>query len=215
MGISHRKGKTAMIVIGLTGGSGVGKGTVCRKFFEYGINSIDTDKTSREVCEKGKPCLSELVSTFGKEILNPDETLNRKALASIAFSDKTKHALLNKITHGHILNEARNWLDGQRNEKRIAAIVDAPLLFESGFHKECDVIIAVTAEKELQIQRILARDNITRDDALLRLSKQGDESFYTSRADYVIVNNGPESQLDRQVENIVKSIKESAKKDNV
>ncbi len=189
-----------MIVIGLTGGSGVGKGCVCQEFSKYNINSIDTDKTAREVCGSGKPCLNELVANFGKTILNPDGTLNRKTLASIAFSDKGKHALLNKITHHYILNEVRSWLDSQRNEKRIAAIVDAPLLFESGFDKECNVIIAVTASRDKRIERLLHRDIIPLEAIELRLSKQWNDDFYTEKSNFVIQNNGSLTDIAEQVE---------------
>ncbi len=195
-----------MIVIGLTGNSGSGKSCVCQNFLKYNINSIDTDKTAREVCNKGKPCLNELVNFFGNTILNPDGTLNRKALAAIAFSDKQKHYALNSITHKYILSEVRLWLDTQKHEKRIAAIVDAPLLFESGFAKECDVIIAVTAKKDIRINRILERDDITVDAAELRLSKQGDDTFYTHKANYVIENNGSLEDLYTQTDKIYKKL---------
>lgn len=188
-----------MIVIGLTGGSGVGKGCVCQEFLKYNINSIDTDKTSRQVCDKGKPCLNELVSQFGNVILNNDGTLNRKQLASIAFSDKDKHAVLNKITHHYILNEVRSWLETQRSAGHIAAIVDAPLLYESGFDKECNLIIAVTSPRESRIQRLLVRDNIPLEAIELRLSKQGNDSFYTDKANFVIHNNGSLDDIAEQV----------------
>lgn len=195
-----------MIVIGLTGGTGSGKGCVCRKFLKYNIEAIDTDQTSRSVCDKGMPCLNELVSHFGPSILNPDGTLNRKALAAIAFSDSEKHAILNKTTHKYILNEVRVWLENQRKQNRVAAIVDAPLLFESGFDKECDVIVAVTAPRSLRLKRILARDGITTEAAELRLSKQGNDSFYTDRAQYTVINNGSLEDLDQQIDRIYQDI---------
>ncbi|MBE6718481.1 MAG: dephospho-CoA kinase [Ruminococcaceae bacterium] len=195
-----------MLVIGLTGGTGSGKGCVCRKFLNYKINSIDTDKTSRKVCDVGTPCLNELVQNFGSTILNPDRTLNRKALAEIAFSDKQKHLTLNQITHKYILNEVRTWLNLEKNNGTKAAIVDAPLLYESGFDKECDVIIAVTAPVETRIKRIIERDNISIDAAKLRLSKQGDDDFYTQKADFVITNNGNLDELDLQIENIYNTL---------
>lgn len=196
-----------MTVIGLTGGSGVGKGFVCQKFLDLGIPAIDTDKTARTVCEPGKPCLNELVSCFGDVILNPDGTLNRRKLAEIAFSDSEKHAVLNKITHFHILNEVRLWLKQQEQNGCTAAIVDAPLLRESGFDKECDVIVAVIAERDIRIKRILARDGLTEEQALLRLSKQHEDVFYTEKADHVIVNNGDAKLLDSQVETVYNAIK--------
>ncbi len=191
-----------MIVIGLTGGSGVGKGCVCQEFLKYNINSIDTDQTARQVCDKGKPCLNDLVSNFGEIILNEDGTLNRKQLASIAFADKDKHAILNKITHYYILNEVRAWLDTQRAQEHIAAIVDAPLLFESSFDKECDVIIAVTAPREKRIERLLVRDNIPLEAIELRLSKQWNDDFYTQKANFVIRNEGSIDDISKQVKTI-------------
>ena len=196
-----------MTVIGLTGGSGVGKGYVCQKFLNLGIPSIDTDKTARTVCEPGKPCLNELVSYFGNVILAPDGTLDRRKLAEIAFSDSEKHSVLNKITHFHILNEVRLWLKLQSEKGCIAAIVDAPLLRESGFDKECDVIVAVIANRDIRIKRILMRDGITEDQALLRLSKQHEDHFYTEKADHVIVNNGEPTLLDSQVKEVYNAIK--------
>ena len=195
-----------MLVIGITGGTGSGKGFVCRLFEKLGINSIDTDQTSRQVCGAGMPCLIELAQTFGNDILNPDGSLNRKKLASIAFSDKQKHLILNKITHFHILNEVRNQLNIERENGKAAAIVDAPLLYESGFDKECDVIIAVTADESIRIKRIIERDNISIDEIKQRLSKQGDDSFYTQKANYVITNNGSADDLQKQVEAVYNSI---------
>ena len=201
-----------MIVIGLTGSTGAGKGCVCRAFLNYNINSIDTDQTARSVCNIGKPCLYELTEAFGNQILNPDNSLNRKALANIAFSDTEKHLTLNKITHKHILNEVRIWLDQQKLNGKEAAIVDAPLLYESGFDKECDVIIAVTADKDTRIKRIINRDHITLDEANLRISKQHDDLFYTKNADHVIVNNGSIDEVNIQVEKIYTSLFRKASK---
>jgi len=193
-----------LLVIGLTGGTGSGKGCVGRIFSSYGIDAIDTDDVSRNVCRKGSRCLAELSEYFGSIILNSDGTLNRKLLASIAFSDKEKHSMLNMITHKYILGEVREWLSIQKAAGKAAAIVDAPLLFESGFDKECDIIISVTAPAEIRIERIMNRDGIDIEAAKLRLSKQGNDTFYTSRSDYVIINAGDLDQLRSRTEEIVK-----------
>ncbi len=191
-----------MLIIGLTGGTGSGKGRVCQLFSKLGINSIDTDKVAREVCNIGKPCLDELVNVFGSQILNNDKSLNRKKLASIVFSDKEKLQILNSITHRYILGEARIWLNEQKQTEQIAAIVDAPLLFESGFDKECDVIISVIADKSLRTQRLIERDNITTEEITKRINNQHDDKFYTDNADYVIVNNGSLSDLEISVKQV-------------
>ena len=195
-----------MTVIGLTGGTGAGKGCVCSIFSKYGIDSIDTDKTSREVCCAGSPCLKELVSNFGNDILNPDRSLNRKKLAKIAFASESNHKTLNSITHKYILEQVRLWLDGQKKQNKLAAIVDAPLLFESGFDKECDVIISVQAPASVRVDRIIKRDGITLDEANARLNKQQRDSFYTDRSDYVITNSGELDGLEAQIKSICFSI---------
>jgi len=195
-----------MTVIGLTGGTGAGKGLVCKKFDLLGIPSIDTDRTSRNVCLPEKPCLNELVDHFGSSILNADGSLNRPRLAELAFSSDEQHRALNSITHKHILAEVRSWLDEQRLSGKAAAIVDAPLLFESGFDKECDVIISVTAPVELRKKRIIQRDSITESQAQARIDKQHPNSFYESRSHYIIVNSESEKKLDCQIQNIYSAI---------
>jgi len=99
-----------MIVLGLTGGMGAGKGYVAGVFAEYGVQSIDTDQVSRQVCQPGQPCLAQLTEAFGEEILLEDGSLNRKKLAEIAFADADSTALLNQITHKHILAACKAWL---------------------------------------------------------------------------------------------------------
>lgn len=195
-----------MIVIGLTGGTGAGKGTVCKIFSRYGINSIDTDQTARSVCLPNKPCLIELINYFGSSILNPDGSLNRPALADAAFSSKEKHRMLNTITHKHILAEVRLWLEEQKKSQKIAAIVDAPLLFESGFDKECDIIISVTAPTESRKQRIIERDSLSDFQAEQRMSKQHPDKFYTDKSHFVITNTGSLSDLNKQIDVIFNSL---------
>lgn len=201
-----------MLVIGLTGGTGSGKGCVGQCFLSYGISTIDTDVVSREVCQKGSICLSELTSHFGECILNDDRTLNRKKLAEIAFSDSNKHRVLNSITHKHILDNVRKWLKQREASGDIAAIVDAPLLYESGFDKECDIVIAVTAPKEIRIERLRQRDSITDDEIFARMSNQKDDPFYAENADYVICNDSSVLSLQAQVDTIYSDIVQRGKK---
>ena len=122
-----------MLIVGLTGQSGAGKGEFSRIFKSFdGVYCLDTDTTAREVVEKGKPCLKELCEYFGNEILESDGTLDRKKLASIAFADEEKHKNLNRITHFYVVEEIKKWLDDVKKEGAKVAIIDAPLLFESG-----------------------------------------------------------------------------------
>ena len=195
-----------MIVIGLTGGMGSGKSSVSRLFLKYGINSIDTDLVSRNVCKPGMPCLVELTNVFGDRILNTDCSLNRKKLASIVFSDKEKLKLLNSVTHKYILTSVRQWLDCEKQSGRAAAIVDAPLLYESGFDKECDIVISVISDKTTRIKRVMDRDNSSFEDAKKRFDNQLTDNFYTKNANYVITNNGSLHDLEIQIDRIYTSI---------
>lgn len=177
-----------MLTIGLTGGSGAGKGYVAELFAKYGIESLDTDRVSRRVCEPGKPCTAALAEAFGETILGEDGTLDRRGLAAIAFGDPQKLAILNTITHKYILDECRTWLAAQRARGARAAIIDAPQLFESGFDRECDITVAVIADRETRMTRILRRDGITPEAAALRISRQKDDVWFCSHCTYTVSN---------------------------
>lgn len=184
-----------MKIIGLTGGSGAGKGIVSAVFAEKGIPVLDCDKVSREVTSKGSPCLTELSAAFGEDILNPDGTLNRPSLAEKAFSDRDRLTLLNSITHRHILSRCEDWLRERESEGNAAAVLDAPQLFESGFDKRCDIIVSVVAQEDIRLERIVRRDGISEEKARGRLRNQYPDSFFIEKSHYVLENNGSPEQL--------------------
>ncbi len=184
-----------MLVVGLTGQSGAGKGELGKIFAcQSGVKVIDTDLVARQVVRKGKPCLDELCRFFGDEILNDDGTLNRQKLASIAFCDKEKHTRLNSITHAHIMREVEDWLESCRENNVKCAVIDAPLLFESGADALCDVTVGVISSYEKRLERVMRRDGIDEKNAGIRLDSQPDNSFFTEKCSYIIENN---SSLDQ------------------
>ena len=191
-----------MKIIGLTGGSGAGKGEVCKIFLSFGVESIDTDKISREVTRKDGDCLKELVESFSRDILNQEFELDRKKLADIAFSSKENHAKLNKITHKYILSECEKIILDMKNAGKKAVIIDAPMLFESGFDKNCDIIISVIADFDKRIERIIKRDNITREQAEIRINNQKCDGFFIENSDYLIYNNNGYEDIYAQVSKI-------------
>ena len=178
-----------MKVIGLCGGSGSGKGAVSRIFAEIGIPSIDTDAVYREMTLSDSPCMRALRREFGKEVVNSLGGLDRTRLGSIVFNDPSRLKILNKIAHSFILDETRRRLAVYSDDGFSAAIVDAPVLFESGFDAECDEIICVLADKETRINRIMSRDGISRDAAEKRIASQMSDDELISRCDHVIYNN--------------------------
>ena len=195
-------------IIGLCGGSGSGKGAVSDIFKELGYPTIDTDMVYREITSYMSPCLDELVLEFGTIILR-DNSLDRRALANLVFggaeaSDKIKR--LNEITHKHVLNRTRE-LISKLNDCSPLVLVEVPLLFESGFDKECDVIIAVVADRDTRIARIVKRDGISIDEASKRIDAQLDNSFLIANSDYTVYNNQTPDILRGEVKNIIALLK--------
>ena len=188
-----------MKVIGLCGGSGSGKGAVSSIFAEIGIPSIDTDAVYREMTLSDSPCMRALAAEFCDEVVNSLGGLDRTRLASIVFNDPSRLEKLNKIAHSFILDETRRRLDNYRGEGFPAAIVDAPVLFESGFDNECDEVICVIADKEIRTGRIMSRDRITRDAAEKRIASQMPDEILISKCDHVIYNNSDIESLREQI----------------
>ena len=192
---------SAFFVIGLTGQSGAGKSQVCNLLLNRGFRVIDADVVARRVVEKGKRCLVELVLEFGVEILLPDSTLNRRKLGKIVFNDKEKLTRLNQIIFPHITAEIRSQIDEIKATGAPAVFLDAPTLFESGSDKICDKVISVVAPEWLRLRRVVARDEITEQEAKSRMRSQYSEEFFIKRSDYVIENIGDIANLrDRVLE---------------
>lgn len=179
-----------MLIVGLTGQTGAGKGLFCKALLDYdGICCLDTDKIAREVVEKGQPALNELAEYFGNEILNNDGTLNRKKLASVAFCDKEKHRKLNEITHFYIKQKTLQRADLAKKMGAVAVIIDAPLLFESGLDKVCDFTVGVICPPDIRLDRIMKRDGIDEENAKIRMNAQPCDEFFREKCTYVLEND--------------------------
>lgn len=179
-----------MLIVGLTGPSGAGKGVVASLLAGYGIPSIDTDKVYHDLLVPPSACLDELTARFGEGILSPDGTLDRGALAAQVFSPGHGEDLadLNAIAHRHILAQTRQLLAVHEAEGAVAVLVDAPQLFESGFDRECGFILSVLAPYELRLARIMERDGLSEERARARLDASHSDEFFRERSDAVIVN---------------------------
>lgn len=188
------------IVIGLTGPTGSGKSSVSKVAEGFGFQVIDCDKTARKVTEKGTDCLKALVSVFGEDILLPDGSLNRKALALKAFKDKQSTDLLNKTILPYIADIVIKQSENQDT------LLDAPTLFESGINEICNKTVAVLADKDIRLKRIIARDNLTLKEAETRINAGKDEKFFKENADYVLYNNGDENAFLKRFSDIIKEI---------
>lgn len=176
-----------MKIIGITGGIGAGKTTVCDEMKRCGAEIIDADKIARQIVQKDMPALKEIENEFGKDVLTPGGELNRKKLADIVFSDEKKLKGLNSITHKYILNEMKRRVKNTISE---VVVLDVPLLFQCDFPIKCDLTIAVIADKETRLQRIMERDGTERADAEARMSKQLTDKEYSDFADICFENDG-------------------------
>ncbi len=196
-----------MKIIGLTGQSGAGKGAVAKIFSEHGIPHIDCDEIYHSMLKSGSECTKALVAEFGCEILDTDGSVDRKKLRNVVFSGeghKERLKKLNEISHRFVLTRCRELLELYRDEGRIAVVVDAPTLFESGFDKECDVIVAVTAPYEVRIKRITDRDGLPVEKVKERFENQLSESFFAENAHYVIENDLDISALKKKTEEFIR-----------
>ena len=189
-----------MKIIGVTGSSGAGKDTLCEILEnKYNAEIIDADKIARELSKKGTMYLQSIVESFGSGIVDRQGELNRKKLASIIYEDDKKREELNKLTFIYVVDEIKKRIN--KIKKKII-VINAPLLFESNLNQVCDYVIAIIAGREVQIDRIMKRDNIKSDEAEKRLNMQNTDDFYIENADYIINNKGEIKDIEKQLKNI-------------
>ncbi|WP_035644940.1 dephospho-CoA kinase [Flavobacterium sp. ASV13] len=171
-------------VIGLTGGIGSGKTTVANYFKEMGVPVYIADDGARAVMQSDA-VVKEIKETFG-EALFENDILNRAKLADIVFNNADKLAQLNAIVHPAVKKDFELWLLNHRDKEYV--IYEAAILFESGRYKDCDSIITVTAPEEIRIERVLKRDNTTREQVLSRMQMQWKDEDRISKSNFVINN---------------------------
>ena len=192
-----------MLVIGLTGPTGAGKGAVASIFAQYGIPVINADRIYHELITPPSSCLQELVEAFGKQILLADGSLDRRALGGIVFNDPAARERLNSITHRYVMEEVKGQMERLRREGVPVAVFDAPQLFEAGAHKACGAVVSVLAERGLRLERIIARDKLSAEAAMRRILAQKSDEFFKTHSDYIIENNGTPEALSPQVHRIL------------
>lgn len=187
---------TKPFTVGLTGPTGAGKSYVCEIFRQKGFKVIDCDKIAHELTAKNAPILAELASEFGEDVVKDGE-LDRKLLASRAFDTAEHTKKLNAILHPAIIKRCKEEANG-------LTVLDASQLFEANLQNDCYKVIGVLADDDIRIKRIVARDNITEQQARLRMSAQLDRDYFIDNCDYIIYNNGEDVAV--QTDNILEVI---------
>ena len=197
-----------MILVGLTGGVATGKSTVAKMFKECGAVVIDADELAREVVKPGKPAWREIVTLFGKTILNRDRSLNRQALGSIVFRNRTKRRQLERIIHPRVAREqARLTKQAARTDPQAVVIYDVPLLFEAGIDTRVDTTIVVAVDRKTQVARLKKRNGLSRAEAVRRIRSQMPLAKKIQRADHVLNGTLPRPSLGQQVSLLLKDLR--------
>jgi len=176
-----------MLRVGLTGSIGVGKSFVASVFEELGCHVLDADQTAREVVMPGTPGLKALTGAFGEDILNSDGTLDRKQLGALVFADETQRQRLNHILHPFIIARQDEILnEWEKDDPQGIGIVDAALMIESGGYRRFDKLIVVHCRPEVQLERLMLRDKLSRDEAQRRIESQMPQEEKQKFGDYLI-----------------------------
>lgn len=193
--------------VGLTGGIASGKSTVARHFEARGLPIIDADLLAREVVAVGSEGLSAIVRAFGTEVLEPSGALDRKKLGAIVFSDPEARRTLNAITHPRIGELTRERAATLASEGHPLACYEAALLVENGLAEMFRPLVVVAVSPATQLERLVSRDSITRDEALARINAQLPLAAKIATADFVVENEGSREETRLRADGVLEALR--------
>ena len=184
------------LCVGVTGGIGSGKSTVCRLFADMGRVAIVADEVARNLADQDDETKTAIRSAFGPEVYLSNGRLDRKTVASIVFGDEERRKKLDSIIHPRVFTAVDQQLDALPSAKSLTyVLIEAALIYESGMNDRLDYTVVVTANRETCIQRVMARDDISREEVRQRMSSQMPVSEKVQRGDFVIHNNNTVTDL--------------------
>lgn len=194
-----------MVLAALTGGIATGKSYCVQRFASLGAEVIDADRLARAAVEPGTRGLAAIASRFGAHLVRPDGSLDRQALGRVVFTDARARADLEAIVHPEVYRRIRDWSVNLPVSTRLA-VVDIPLLFETGHEHDFDTVIVCACSPEEQVRRVIARDGLTEREARARVSAQWPIEEKVDRADHVIRTDGSFADTDRQVDEVYQRV---------
>jgi len=201
-----------MLKVGLTGSIAVGKSFVLGVLAELGCRTLDADRVAREVVQAGTPGLNAVTQAFGDEILNSDRSLDRARLGEIVFQDESKRLQLNSILHPFIIARQDEILKEWEQETPDAiAVIDAALMIESGGYRRLDKLIVVHCRPEVQLERLINRDGLSREEALRRINAQMPQEEKKKYADNLIDTSEGFESARAQTEAVWRQLREATK----
>jgi len=191
--------------IALTGGIATGKSHVANRLKEAGVPLVDADVLAREVVSPGSPALNAIRKRFGPAAVRRDGTMDRVRVAQVVFKDKRARLDLEAIIHPAVVKAINDFFAGLPKRTPFA-VADVPLLFETGRDKEFDAVIVVSCPREMQLQRLMERNKLSKEDAERRLAAQLPIDQKVKKATYVIKNDGTFDQTNAQVDALIASL---------
>lgn len=192
-----------MLKIGLTGGIGSGKSEVSNFLQSWGAYIFDADKESKNIINNNLEAQKEIIKEFGSDVIDPNQTINRQKLAKIAFQDEFHQQTLNAIIHPYVFKKINNSFEKIKIENNHNCfVVDAALIYESGADTHMDYVIVVSSLISHRTERVMSRNNITREDFLKRVSLQWPEEDKENMADYIIQNNSDLESLEKEAKKV-------------
>jgi len=202
-----------VIVLGITGGIACGKSLICRFFEELGAVVLSADALAREAVRPGEAAFKKIIAHFGEEILTAEGAIDRARLAQRIFQSPEERQKLNQLIHPAIARLADRHIHELKKRPEVPLIIyEAPLLFEAGREASVDLVLVVTSDPEQQLVRLMQRDNLSREDALKRISAQMPLTEKVARADIVIENNASPEETRQLVSLIYRDLTECKKK---
>ena len=196
-----------MLKVGLTGGIGSGKSTASKFFEKLGAFILDADKEAKNLLEKNEIVQHEVISEFGTDIINATGKVDKNKLARVAFQDVDHQRRLNSVVHPYIYDLIDKTFDKVLSDgKYDVFIIDAAMIYESGYDIHLDYIIVITAQLKNRMERALARKTLTREEILKRIEFQWPEEEKVGMADFVIHNDGSEKELNDNIKSLIKKL---------
>jgi dephospho-CoA kinase len=196
-----------MLKVGLTGGIGSGKSTASRYFESLGAFVLDADEEAKELITSNETVQHELISEFGTDIIDGTGRVDKNKLSRVAFQDEDHQQRLNSVVHPYIFNLIDKEFNRVFNNKKHGVfIVDAALIYETGFDAHLDYVIVVTAHLKNRMERALGRETLSREEILKRVGFQWPEEEKVNMADFVVHNDGAEAELQKNIESLIKKL---------
>lgn len=199
--------QSSILKIGLTGGIGSGKSTVSSMLRDEGIQIVDADKISRGVLSTHPEIIDKIKDTFGDNYFDEEGNFLRRKMGELIFSNVEKKREYEAILMPYIIQDIFNEIEEYDNRGEEMCIIDAPTLIENNLHQAMDLVIVIVIMKELQISRVMARDEFSREEALRRIDSQMATEEKIKYADYIIDNGDTLEYTKFQIQSILKELK--------